>query len=1262
MKHGNSSNKRGITIGGIIIVLLLLVRAYTPHAPNTVAADSPQPSIAGQMQDPAPEPDRVQFVPDASDQDKNRLTSWINNDGRFTGQTTRLLSWVESGQPLDIRIDGQAFRRYGFRETRVTAENFQISTGSSAVLPSEYRIYSGRELTTNGLGEGASMALVNGAFSMTISRDGTDYLIETDAVTGELYAVALQSFDNVHSCTSGGCDAHHTTCEISADGIASISAPEGAGLYPLERIPVDVVYPGDRLDVASTIEPAGEPGFEAGTGGKPYLRNGAEYDASLKDILVLMVSAKSQTGASSGLSAKAASYFAITARAADVYERQLGLRYMLQELVLIPSDSSEDDPGTVGSTLGDDLYHLQSWVNANRPQSTYKWGHVALWTYVDGGAGGVIGLAWTDSYGSASYGHSTQELSWGWGVHIHELGHNVGSSHSSGGVMNPSIISGNEDFFTYVSGQSYTSARDIYNYMANRSYVFGPAPLRHPEEIPFGVDDTLATPAGTALTFNAIANDKASVPNGATNTLRLVEIGQVYPRAAGTASLVDGQIEFTPANGFTGQAWFSYTVGGDVGNSGSGWLHRADIVITVGGDSSAPSSTPAISLQNDYISEQLTGPVRINPLLNDEGSGRMWSGDVEVVLSPNDTTPEAYSYKSFWLADARIVAGTGSLTLETHNMTRGSSGGRPVNTGYILYTPGPNETGDVVIEYTVMDASGATATAQIIMADMPSVGVSADYLTTAEDSGDIITFTFSRSASADTSVDESINFSVAGTTTPSGAKPDYALAGHSSFDPVTAQGTVLIPAGRLDTTVLMAIEDDGIDEGQETMILSISSSSSLQVSSAGSTTTIWINDNSLVYYESFDAFTTDSSTWSGWTNLKNKNPSGKGGEDFFDWQIGSGATATPGTGPSSDHTSGSGKYFFAESGNHLSSYAILESPVISTSGVGAGNLEFWYHMLGSDMGSLGVELYVDGRLASANFFSATGQQSSGGTDWKKASLNLDPYLPAQSIQLRFRADIGSGDLSDIAIDDLRIAAQSSSLPQPPNILVDPAGCIVEQGQSVYLSVISHGFPAPQVQWYRNGIEVPGATSAALYIPAMDETTAGIYEAAVSNTEGTVLSYPAELAFSGPPSDNFAYNFWAQIEQGLSASSWGETDDSDGDGILNVLEFAFNMDPSLPSTAGMPVFDYVQDPNGDVFLSITYQRPADWEAKGIIYLVESSGTLVPGSWVPAVTNDTVQTNGSVQTVTATSITAVGSGPSFMRINVDLAATDNPPPLP
>ncbi len=1244
MKLGTYITRIGIFTAGALGIFLMVARTGGTGAQSGTSASVDQPVLSHKQSTSRKAVTAESSLTTADGPGTALNAGWINNEGNFTAQTAQLLKWVESGHPLDLRLGDGERQRYAFRETRIIADGFQISSGPDSEFPSSYRVFNGRRLGTGSGLDVASLAIVNGAASMAISHNGQDFLVETDPETGELYAVALQSLDNSHSCGNGDCGSHHTVCEISPDGIASINAPHDAVSGPLPRIPVSVVYPGD-------ISAAEEPRMESGTANKPYLRNGSEYDASLKDILILMVSAKSQSGATSGLSSKAASYFATAARTAAIYERQLGMRYLLQEMILVPSDSSHDDPGNPsGTTLGDDLYHVRDWANLYRPQSTYKWGHLALWTIVYNSASGTVGLAWTDGYGS-SYGYSTQEANWGWSVHSHELGHNVGSTHTSGGVMNPSLISGNEDFFTYVSGQTYTAAKDIYNYMSSsiRGYVFGPADLRHPEEIPFGVDDSLSTPTGSAVIFDPLTNDLTKIANGTPNTLRLVEVGQVSPKSAGTARVVNDMVEFIPAPGFTGQAWFTYTVGGDVGNLGKGWLHRADVVVTVGGNSTTPSQSPLLSLTNDIQASELSSPIRFNPLLNDEGSGYLWSGDVHVVLSPSASNAESYSARALRLVNAVIIKGTGSLSIETMIMTRGSST-TVDNTGYMTYTPGQNESGQVIIEYTVMDAGGNTATARAIFAEQASVKVVADYLSVAEDSGDVITLTFSRSATADLSVAEWIDFVVGGTTSPTGSQADYALAGQDSFDPISGSGTVLIPAGETDTTVLMAIVDDGLNEGQETFDIDIVATSLLLISSSNSGLSIWIDDDSLVYEENFDSFNSDPASWNGWLNLKDMRTNGKGGDDFFDWSVEL-TTPTAGTGPTGDHTSGSGRFLFAEATANTGSYTILESASINTSGVGDGLLEFWYNMYGSGMGTLTVDLYANGSLVAPAIWSSSGQQSTSGSDWKNVVINLASYLPATSLQVRFRADIGSTELSDVAIDDFKISAKSSALPQTPSILADPAGCTVEQGQSVYLSVIPQGFPAPQVHWYRNGSIIPGATSAAYFIPSVDDSSTGTYEAVVSNSEGTILSYPANIEMSSPgPGINEAYNTWS-ASLGYAND---KLDDPDRDGLVNVLEFAFNSDPLDPAAIALPVVSSVAA-GGQTYLEITFFRREDHVAEEVVYTVQTSTTMASGEWV---TGSAVQEMSAVpvtggEMVTVRRVAPLGNGCAFLRVNVELS---------
>ncbi|XP_021371353.1 MAM and LDL-receptor class A domain-containing protein 1-like, partial [Mizuhopecten yessoensis] len=84
----------------------------------------------------------------------------------------------------------------------------------------------------------------------------------------------------------------------------------------------------------------------------------------------------------------------------------------------------------------------------------------------------------------------------------------------------------------------------------------------------------------------------------------------------------------------------------------------------------------------------------------------------------------------------------------------------------------------------------------------------------------------------------------------------------------------------------------------------------------------------------------------GWTNPKN---------DDFDWTRQRGSTASSHTGPSTDHTSGHGYYIFTESSNrHANQRALLQSILVSQTGPHC--LTFWYHLYGSNIGTL--NLYV----------------------------------------------------------------------------------------------------------------------------------------------------------------------------------------------------------------------------------------------------------------------------------------------------------------
>ncbi|XP_033112664.1 MAM and LDL-receptor class A domain-containing protein 1-like [Anneissia japonica] len=144
-------------------------------------------------------------------------------------------------------------------------------------------------------------------------------------------------------------------------------------------------------------------------------------------------------------------------------------------------------------------------------------------------------------------------------------------------------------------------------------------------------------------------------------------------------------------------------------------------------------------------------------------------------------------------------------------------------------------------------------------------------------------------------------------------------------------------------------------------------------------------------------------------------------DDQFDWGRRRFPTRTPLTGPTGDHTSGSGRFVYLEGNNARDgSSAKLVSPVLSPSKSSSelNILYFWYSMwdlLGGNMGTLKVWIMHDGRLGDEPIWSKNGPQTKR-SEWREVELVLHSASPFQII---FEGIIGSGNRSDIGIDDVK---------------------------------------------------------------------------------------------------------------------------------------------------------------------------------------------------------------------------------------------------
>ncbi len=149
------------------------------------------------------------------------------------------------------------------------------------------------------------------------------------------------------------------------------------------------------------------------------------------------------------------------------------------------------------------------------------------------------------------------------------------------------------------------------------------------------------------------------------------------------------------------------------------------------------------------------------------------------------------------------------------------------------------------------------------------------------------------------------------------------------------------------------------------------------------------------------------------------------------------------------------------------------------------------------------------------------------------------------------ANVGFGDYLT-ATDGVTLFSVSQSgnsvvlarvLPTPPVITAEPVSQSVGSGAPTTLTVTASGIRLTY-QWRKDGVAIPGATSASYSLSAAQITEAGLYDVIVSNAVGSVTSAPARLAvapaWTSPAAFIYDLNSSAPVANGTVPDTTGRT--------------------------------------------------------------------------------------------------------------------------
>lgn len=303
----------------------------------------------------------------------------------------------------------------------------------------------------------------------------------------------------------------------------------------------------------------------------------------------------------------------------------------------------------------------------------------------------------------------------------------------------------------------------------------------------------------------------------------------------------------------------------------------------------------------------------------------------------------------------------------------------------------------------------------------------------------------------------------------------------------------------------------------------------------------WNATNETIFFDDFDTGSQgqDLSSWGNWSD----------GSGDFKWRYGAYTSSSyTGCGISSQQYpyGGSGKSLYTEASARYDKDYFLESDSFTVNTGDNISVEWQYHMYGSGMGELIVQ--VNSGKGWVTLWSISGQQHTGYSDpWSPASLSFDSNNFSGSVQIRFYGRTGNTYRSDICIDHIFINRSTRGWMHFGNDDSSPFEFLFpfdnDSGYYEFISLANDGDTSEWFPGWENADARCNFTFARIYYGQLDGAGGGRGE-----TGGDPLydEVPLNNSFQHLQSDGFWTSISTDYTRHYKEYSWGnftEPDDS-----------------------------------------------------------------------------------------------------------------------